>query len=145
MRNAVSSDTVQRLLGHCIVVMVLNRSGMGIFRSAYDFASRGYRRSGLIPLLVSDMRQPWSNTITVTDASPEGFGICEGEFESSVISKVGQWQERWRYKRLPIEEWAPRRRTLGLDPSRTRTQLLGMSFSRRFQKPFSILISIQWR
>ena len=24
-------------------------------------------------------------------------------------------QERWRYKRTPIEEWAPRRRALNLD------------------------------
>lgn len=57
---------IQRLLGHGIVVMVLNRSGMNIFRSLYDFAARNFRRIrlwksasrecriflGVLPLLV---------------------------------------------------------------------------------------------
>ena len=29
---------------------------------------------------------------------------------------MGRWSERWRFKRLPPTEWAPRRRALGLDP-----------------------------
>ena len=98
------------------MVMVLNRAGMGIFRSAYDFAAKDFKRKELWPsanpMLVSDLRLPWSQVVTVTDASPGGFGICEREFAAEEVERVGRWQERWRYKRTPIEDWAPRRRAL---------------------------------
>ncbi|CAE7708857.1 AMY1.1 [Symbiodinium sp. CCMP2592] len=127
--HRVSSDLVQRLLGHCMSILVLNRGGMGIFRSAYDYAGKGYKShwlwpsakkefrifSGLLPILVADLRRSWSEKVTVSDASPEGYGICEGTFSVEEVRKTGKWQERWRYKRSPIEEWAPRRRALGLD------------------------------
>ena len=127
--HRVSSDLVQRLLGHCMSILVLNRGGMGIFRSAYDYAIKGYKShwlwpsarrefqifSGLLPILVADLRKTWSDKVTVSDASPDGYGICEGAFSTEEVGKAGRWQERWRYKRSPIEEWAPRRRALGLD------------------------------
>ena len=94
LQNPVSSKLVQQVLGHSMVVLVLNRSGMGIFRSAYDFAAKEYKRkdpwpsakrefeifAGLLPMLVADLRQPWSQVVTVTDASLQGYGICEKEF-----------------------------------------------------------------
>ena len=40
----VSSDLIQRLLGHAMVVLVLNRAGISVFRSLYDFAGRGFSR-----------------------------------------------------------------------------------------------------
>ena len=127
--NPVSSKLVQQVLRHSMVVLVLNRSGMGIFRSAYDFAAKDYRReelwptakrefeifAGLIPMLVADLRQPWSQVVTVTAASPQGYGICEKEFPENTVQQVGRWHERWRYKRTPVEARAPRRRALG-DP-----------------------------
>ena len=129
LRNPVSSKLIQQLLGHSVVVLVLNRSGMGIFRSAYDFAAKNFVRkelwssakrefevfSGLIPMLVADLRLPWSQVVTVTDASPGGFGVCERDFAPEEVESVGRSHERWRYKRAPIEDWAPRRRALG-DP-----------------------------
>ena len=68
----VSSFLVQQMLGHAMFALVLNRAGMSIFRSAYDFAGRDYKRKelwgsvkrefqffqGILPLLVSNMRQP---------------------------------------------------------------------------------------
>ena len=91
--KTVSSDLIQLLLGHAIVVLVLNRAGISVFRSLYDFAGRGFSRmmlwecarrecrifAGLLPLLVCNMKALWSTTITCTDASPSGFGICERE------------------------------------------------------------------
>lgn len=132
INNPVSSDFMRRLLGHAMVVLVLNRSGMAIFRAAYDFAGGDYisRRLwdsaklecsmflGVLPLLVGDMRQPWSGKVTCTDASPEGYGICERDLEENMVDEIGKWQERWRFKRTPIEEWKPRERALGLDPLR---------------------------
>lgn len=130
VHHPVSSDTIQRLLGHAMVVLVLNRSGMGIFRSLYDFSMKGYKRMmlwpsavrecrnfcGILPLLVADMRREWSPTILCSDASPSGYGICERYLDPKEVEQVGLWQERWRFKRLPPEEWKPRDRALHLDP-----------------------------
>ena len=129
-KRAVSSDLVQRLLGHAMVILVLNRAGMGVFRSLYDFAGRGFQKTwlwpsakreclqfvGILPLLFCDMRMGWSNTVFCTDASPSGFGICERQLDISEVASIGSWHERWRYKRTSPDEWNPRQRALGLDP-----------------------------
>ena len=72
--------------------------------------------AGLIPLLFADLRKQWSNTLFCTDASPDGYGVCCREVERSTAESLGRWNERWRFKRLGPEEWAPRRRALGRDP-----------------------------
>ena len=72
--------------------------------------------AGLIPLLFADLRKQWSNTLFCTDASPDGYGVCCREVERSTAESLGRWNERWRFKRLGPEEWAPRRRALGCDP-----------------------------
>ena len=132
LHHPVSSDMVRRLLGRAMVVLVLNRAGMAIFRAMYDFAGRDFQKQklwesarrecriflGVLPLLVGDMRRVWSDNVTCTDASPEGFGICERSMNISRVSDIGRWQERWRFKRTPIDEWQPRQRALGLDPLR---------------------------
>ena len=125
--NVVSRELVQRLLGHAMVICTINRCGMGIFRKLYDFVHsqsepRLLNRSelkevrmfiGLVPLLSGDMRKQWSSQVTATDASPEGFGIVVRDLDVTSVKQIGQWQERWRFKRLPVEEWCPRRRALG--------------------------------
>ena len=65
---------------------------------------------GILPLLVANLRIPWSNVLTATDASPEGWGICERECDSDVVAQMGRWHERWRYKRLDVADWKPRER-----------------------------------
>eukprot|EP00438_Fugacium_kawagutii_P011539 Skav230147 [mRNA] locus=scaffold1301:267704:272380:+ [translate_table: standard] len=121
--------SVQRLLGHAMVVCVLNRSGMSVFRRLYDFISSGTapRRftaserdeclafAGLVPLLVADIRRPYSDTITCTDSSPFGYGICEQTSSTATTRQHGRWIERWRFKRLPAEQWKPRERSAGWD------------------------------
>ncbi len=128
-RAKVSYKLVQRLLGHAMTVCVINRCGMPIFRKLYDFVEKqeGPRRLnasereealifvGLIPMLVADMRRPWSDTLLATDASPDGYGICESHVAAGVSRSLGTWNERWRYKRLPPEQWAPRKRASGRD------------------------------
>ncbi|CAE7265927.1 AMY1.1 [Symbiodinium sp. CCMP2592] len=130
--NVVSPELVQKLLGHAMVICVLNRCGMCVFRRLYDFIEKGgspRRLSreeaeecrvfiGVIPLLVGDLRREWSETITATDASPEGYGICERGCPRDTVRCIGRWNERWRFRRLPPEEWQPRQRAAGLDPFR---------------------------
>ena len=123
---------MQQLLGHAMVVSVLNRSGMAIFRAAYDYAGAGYparpvwesvKREcnfflGILPLMIGDLRKGWSTNVTCTDASPDGFGIVERHLDEKDVSNIGKWQERWRFKRTRIDEWKPRAGALSLDPLR---------------------------
>ena len=125
--HVVSRELVQRLLGHAMVICTINRCGMSVFRKMYDFVHslsepRLLNKSelkevrmfiGLVPLLSGDMRKQWSPQVTATDASPEGFGIVVRDLDVTSVKQIGQWQERWRFKRLPVEEWCPRRRALG--------------------------------
>ena len=128
--HVVSREVVQKLLGHAMFFSTINRGGMSVFRRLYDFVEhcRVPRRltsqerqeclvfAGLIPLLFADLRKQWSNTLFCTDASPDGYGVCCREVERSTAESLGRWNERWRFKRLGPEEWAPRRRALGRDP-----------------------------
>jgi hypothetical protein len=129
LSSRVSYKLVQRLLGHAMTVCVLNRCGMPIFRKLYDFveSQQGPRKLfdselaevrnfvGILPLLVADMKRPWSDVLTATDASPEGFGIVESCIEPGEARCLGAWSERFRFKRLPVEEWAPRKRAVPRD------------------------------
>lgn len=128
--HVVSPDIMRRLLGHAMFFATLNRSGMSVFRRCYDFIESNCEPrmlnkqesreciifSGLIPLLFADIKRGWSDVITCTDASPDGFGICEQRVGGASAQRLGRWNERWRFKRLRPEEWAPRRRALQRDP-----------------------------
>ena len=127
--SVVSIKTMQRLLGHAMVACVINRLGMSIFRKLYDFiASDTHPRklhpsereeclvfAGIVPLLVADIRKPFADTITCTDASPYGYGICESQSTATSCHLHGRWLERWRFKRLPADQWKPRERSTGWD------------------------------
>ena len=127
--NRVSPTTMQKLLGHAMTLCVLNRAGMSVFRKLYDFVEKNHpprrlfdseRREvlnfiGIVPLLFCDLRRSWCNVLTATDASPEGYGICQRSVKQEDAESLGQWNERWRFKRLPAEMWNPRKRALGGD------------------------------
>ena len=127
--NVVSGKLVQQLIGHSVVIFVLNRCGMCTFRHLYDFVQSGCapRRLrpgereevknfiGLVPLLVGNIRLEWSDTVTCTDASPIGYGICERRMDTQEIRSMGRWQERWRFKHLDPAHWKPRDRAQGRD------------------------------
>ena len=128
-QGSVHPEVVQRLLGHAMVVAVLNRAGMSIFHRLYKFAksTSGPRPlnnkekvecfvfAGIIPLLFADLRRDWSDEVHCTDASPDGFGVCSTFASVDEVQNVGRWNERWRYKRLPPQDWQPRRRAMALD------------------------------
>lgn len=130
--GVVHWDTLQRLLGHAMTICTINRSGMCVFRSLYDFVENAppprrlnakERREvqvfiGIVPLLVGNLRRPWSPTITCSDASPVGYGVCQRDLTPNEVHDMGAWQDRWRFRHLPPEEWRPRDRASGLDPLR---------------------------
>jgi len=50
-----------------------------------------------------------------SNASPTGFGVCERHISAQQSQSLGEWSERWRFKRLPPHLWNPRERTVGRD------------------------------
>ncbi len=128
--HVTSVDTVQRLLGHAMFFSTLNRAGMCPFRRLYDFVEKGGPPrhltkdeareclifAGLVPLLFASIRRDWSDEVFCCDASPDGYGICSRTIDSRDVSRVARWNERWRYRRLDPDQWAPRQRALGRDP-----------------------------
>lgn len=129
LMGKVEWRTLQKLLGHAMTLTVLNRAGMSVFRALYDRVelqtrpcklNRRERREveifiGLIPLLVGDLKRPWSTGLLCSDASPNGYGICERFLPSSDVEQLGRWQDRWRYRHLDPAEWQPRQRAAGRD------------------------------
>ena len=128
--HVVSPEVMQRLLGHAMFFSTLHRGGMSVFRSCYDFIEKGGPRVSLIA--VKDKNASFSlvaflyclqasDDLGVNSSSarmrPQGYGVCEREIGSSAVSDLSRSNERWRYRRLPPEEWAPRRRALGRDIS----------------------------
>ena len=123
---------LRQLLGHAMTICTLNRLGTSVFRALYDFVEaapkprmlNGKERQevlnfvGLVPLLVGELRRPWSTTITCTDASPQGFGVCQRSLDKDQVHNLGMWQDRWRFRHLDPSEWQPRMRSQGLDPLR---------------------------
>ncbi|CAE7502120.1 unnamed protein product [Symbiodinium sp. KB8] len=110
------------------LILAFEFVGMSVFRALYDFAGRGLPKcrvwecarrecrifSDIAPLLVGNLRRPWSIRVTCTDASPFGYGIVERDLPEETVRAIGRWNERWRFKRLPVAEWRPRDRALGL-------------------------------
>eukprot|EP00959_Pyramimonas_sp_CCMP1952_P325689 6816732-Pyramimonas_sp.AAC.1 len=37
--------------------------------------------TGILPLAVADLRQEWNPTVTCTDASPTGYGVCQRDLD----------------------------------------------------------------
>jgi len=150
----VSGRTVQKLLGHAMFICVLNRAGMAIFRSLYDFVQRNiddldrlrllnHRERlecrvfvGLVPMLFAALRRPWSSTVICSDASPQGFGLCEREDNISRIRDMARWHERWRFKRLDPCEWNPRRRAMGSDVVADMGTVLGVNEDERLLEQY---------
>jgi len=124
----VTGRQLEVLVGHFVAACLFNRAGLSIMRALYDFIAVCYDTptrlwksaryecwimSALTMLLGSDLSRPWSETVTCSDASPWGLGVCEKSVPCDKVAEMGRWQERWRFKRLEPNEWAPRRRALG--------------------------------
>lgn len=99
-----------------------------MMRSLYDFVRDQYLvaaplwrscryecwiMNSIVMLLGSDLSRPWSSTVTATDASLSGPGVCEATWSADDVRSVGEWRDAWRFVRLDPSEWAPRARAMG--------------------------------
>ena len=131
-RPRVTGEKLERIIGHIVFVLMTSRPALSILRHAYDFVKDSYAVrqrlwasvaeefsviGGLLPLVVADMRLPWHPEIIATDACESGFGETRRPASRGLTKETGRFDERWRYRLLPPDQWAPRRRALaGLDP-----------------------------
>ena len=126
----VRGREVERLLGHCIHFMLLRRELLSIFRSLYDFIYSSYHKrqvlfaaaakearwaSHLLGLCSCDLKRPWSQNVTASDASLSGIAVCKTEWPVMDVAQIGRQRESWRYKYK--SKPAPRKSALNsLDP-----------------------------
>ena len=93
-RPRVSGKAVEKLLGHCTHFCMLRRELLSMFRTLYDFMQHSYHKrsrlwescakearwaSHLLKLCVANLRRPWSQTITASDASLSGLSVSRRE------------------------------------------------------------------
>ena len=132
----ISGKFVEKIIGHCILFMMLRRELLAIFRSMCQFVHDNYwhrRRlwpsarseanwaASLLAVSFADLRRPWDCTVFASDASLSGIGVCKSDFSHTDVEQIGNFKEAWRYKtKSPI---APRKSTVshddiaeGLDP-----------------------------
>ena len=90
-RGRASSQLLEIIVGHFTWACMLARPALAVLDEAYRFikAKAGHARllpravlvelrhaAGILPLLVADLTSQWHETITASDASPVGCGVC---------------------------------------------------------------------
>ena len=59
-----------------------------------------------------------------------GYGACELESGPATSRKLGEWSERWRFRRLPPEQWKHRERALKVGcPTEDPLSVRGLSYT----------------
>lgn len=109
----VSGKAVERIIGHCVHLMMLRREFLAVFRSVYDFKSAHYHKpqrlwrsaatecrwaADLLVICQSELSKPWNDTLTVSDACLSGTAVCSMKTHPSCSQQLGQQRELWRYR-----------------------------------------------
>ena len=154
-RPKISGRAIERIIGHCVHLFMLRRDLLAIFRSVYDFKIACYNKpcklwksaaeecrvaAALILTCYADLRKPWSNNITVSDACLSGTAVAALEVDSHSVQNVGRCREMWRFKsKDPLSR--ARDAALSLDPFVHHETVLPMSHEER--DPFQLNLEFQ--
>lgn len=118
----ITGRQLEIILGHFVAACMFNRCGLSCLRAVYDFVRDAYLAptklwppcrydrwimGSLVMLLSSDLDRPWAEEIVASDAAVSVRGVCRLDASLSEVADAEGWQERWRFKRLPPEQWAP--------------------------------------
>ncbi len=52
-------------------------------------------------------------SVVCTDSSGFGRGVCDRSLPVEQVASIAAWRERWRFRKLPPDEWGPRARAMG--------------------------------
>ena len=95
-------------------------------------AEEVYIVASILPLLISHLGNPWNDLVVAMDASPSGLGVCCAKVDVDVIKENAACSQRWRYRWLRHEEWAPRARVQDvLETARSSRSQMSASMIRR--------------
>ena len=112
-RGRATGRQLSRLVGHYSFLALAHRPGYSVFDSVYRFIHRFEKTvkpfsasivrelrwaMALIPLLRTNLRAPWSDTVLAVDASEHGRGVVERRTDSKLIQAAGRFRDRWRYQ-----------------------------------------------
>ena len=114
-RGRCSAHLLEKLIGHCSFLSLGRRECFSIFGDVYSFIQtyqrsshefplwKGVRRElmtfdGAIPLIQRDLTSVWSPQVLAVDASEFGLGATQARFSVDEVRRLGQVNERWRFK-----------------------------------------------
>ena len=112
-RPKVSGKAVEGIVGHCVRIFMLRREFLSVFRVVYDFklahyrhpsrlrrsAAKGFRWAAALLLVCnSNLRRPWSDAATASDASLSGTVVSMLRSSSETTQARGVCREMWRFK-----------------------------------------------
>ena len=104
-RPRVSGQVVEKIIGHCVHFMLLRRELLSVFRSLYDFKFSSYTKrtrlwasaaqearnaAALLHICFADLRRPWDDTLTVSDASLSGYAVHSLPSNASTVAMIGR-------------------------------------------------------
>ena len=115
-RNHSTGVLLEVLLGHITWALLLRRELMCVPDSCYAFIAKhgrdGTRSSerlwenvrrelhqvaSLLPLCHARIRAPWHTSVTASDSSMEGAGVCTRDLPVSLVRRFCKTSERWRF------------------------------------------------
>ena len=114
-RPRVSGKMLERIIGHCIHFCMLRRELLSVFRAVYDFKIIAYNNrqrlwktaaleckcmASLLDLCFADLRRPWCQEVTASDASLTGTAVCSTHWGPADTHQVGRQRELWRYRAI---------------------------------------------
>ena len=113
-RRRLSGKQLERLVGQATFISMLDRTGLSVFNACYAFIHKFGDDNGmvwptvrnelqaflgLLPLLESRWDLPWSEVVTATDASLDGWGCCQYNMDSDEVADMGRVPELARFRR----------------------------------------------
>lgn len=112
-RPRVSGKMIERIIGHTIHFCMLRRELLSVFRAMYDFKMHCYNKrqtlwssaaiecknmAYLLEMCFADLRRPWNQEVTCSDASLTGTAVCRATWASLHVKAAGQQRELWRFR-----------------------------------------------
>ncbi len=111
-RKQVSGQLLESVLGHSTWLALIRRESLSIFSAIYPFIKSNYETivplwdsviwelrtfRNILPLLQIDLGASWHETVTASDSSPAGYGVCVRDLHKDAVRDLGKVTERWRF------------------------------------------------
>lgn len=112
-RPRVNGKSIEKLVGHATHFMLLRRELLRIFHATYRFIQECYSKRArlwpsvareakwacwLLGLCSADLRKPWHDRLTASDASLSGIAVCSRDLPVREIRDIARYKEAWRFK-----------------------------------------------